>query len=102
MTARTSSIRSSSVAIPTSRSESPVPRLSNRISQENEARREKNCANAVSQNISFGDKARHEDQIKRAVADHLVGNPHIPATGIPGFRPHHRLLPPLVRAESLQ
>src|SRR5437763_15995520 len=50
----------------------------------------------------MGDKARHEDQIKRAVADDLVGNPHIAATGIPGFRPHHRLLPPLVRAESLQ
>ena len=39
MTARTSSIRSSSVGAPTTGSESPVPRLSNMIKRANDVRR---------------------------------------------------------------
>ena len=39
MTARTSSMRSSSVAIPQSRSDKPVPRLSKQITRQNEPSR---------------------------------------------------------------
>src|SRR6516162_10911972 len=54
ITARTSSIRSSSVATPATRSDRPVPRLSNRIRRENAARREKWCAHSgSSQNSSI-------------------------------------------------
>ena len=53
-TARTSSMRSSRVGSSSfdTRSESPVPRLSKRISRENEARRSRKCAIAGSSHIS--------------------------------------------------
>lgn len=45
ITARTSSIRSSRVAASVTRSDKPVPRLSNKINRENDASRRKNRAN---------------------------------------------------------
>ena len=54
ITARTSSMRSSSVGNPSvgTGSDRPVPRLSNRISRENEARRSRNLASPGSSHIS--------------------------------------------------
>ncbi len=46
ITARTSSIRSSRLAMPPMRSDKPVPRLSNRISREHPASREKKFAHS--------------------------------------------------------
>ena len=48
ITARTSSIRSSIVGTPTTRSDMPVPRLSSRIRRENDARRRRYAAIAGS------------------------------------------------------
>ena len=52
MTARTSSIRVSRLGAPLTRSDMPVPRLSNRMSRENEARRARDGANDGSFQIS--------------------------------------------------
>ena len=47
ITARTSSMRSSSVGTPTKWSDMPVPRLSNMIRRVNEERRRKKCSGAL-------------------------------------------------------
>ena len=52
MTARTSSIRVSRSAIPRTRSESPVPRLSKMMNRENDASRPKKAARGGSCHIS--------------------------------------------------
>ena len=54
ITARTSSMRTSRLGMSETRSERPVPRLSNRITRENEASRVKNRTSAgSSQNTSM-------------------------------------------------
>ncbi len=42
-------------------------------------------------NFEIGKKSRHEDEIDRAVADHLIGDPHIAASGIPGLGRFHKV-----------
>ena len=43
--------------------------------------------------LDVGNEARNEDQVKRAVADHLVGNVHIAAFRVACFRRCHGGLP---------
>ncbi len=40
-------------------------------------------------NFEIGKKSRHENEIDRTVADHLIGDPHIAAAGISGLRRFH-------------
>jgi hypothetical protein len=52
--------------------------LSNRMSRASPARRCKNAAYVGSSQVGaeVGDEGRYEDQVDRAVADHLVGDAH--------------------------
>jgi hypothetical protein len=39
--------------------------------------------------VEIGDEARHEDEIERTLADHLIGDPHLSAASVSGLdRPH--------------
>ena len=86
ITARTSSMRCSSVGSSSSgtRSESPVPRLSKRISRENEASRRRKRANdgSLPEVLEVRDPAHDEDEVERAVADDLVGDVHVAAARV--------------------
>ena len=66
ITARMSSIRASRVGSPTSRSESPVPRLSKMISREKEAMRSMLAGEArlLPLVLEVGDEARRSDQVE--------------------------------------
>jgi len=87
ITARTSSMRSSSVAIPAIRSESPLPRLSNRMSREKEVRR---CVNRVMGGglppmLNVRHKAGHAHHIEKPMAEHLIGDKDVAASRIMGL-----------------
>ena len=60
------------------RSERPVPRLSNRISREKLASRSKKCASVGSSQAAstIRHPAGDVQHVARAVADHLVGDRH--------------------------
>ncbi len=81
ITARTSSIRVSRFAIPATRSDAPVPRLSKMISRLNEAIRSKNAPRAGSSQSSstFENGPGHVDEIERPVTDDLVGDADVAA-----------------------
>ena len=90
MTARTSSIRSSSVGKVPSRSDRPVPRLSNRMRRLNALRRERKCdqVGLIPVMVEVRDEAGHENQIQRPLADDLIGYAEIAALGV--MRLDHR------------
>ena len=83
-TARRSSMRSSSVESPTSRSESPVPRLSKRITRLKAASRLHPVAveRILPGEVHVRDPARDDDEVERSVADDLVGNADVAALGV--------------------
>src|SRR5215471_6616006 len=83
ITARTSSMRSSRLAMPV-RSDSPVPPL-----VEHDEARERRQAPEVSGlvgvlplQLEVRDKGRHVDEVDRAVAEHLVGDVDLTATRV--------------------
>ena len=72
MTARRSSIRCSSVATAT-RSDRPVPRLSNMIRRLNDARRSKYLRSAVLPlQLEVRDEHRNMNEVEGAIADDLI------------------------------
>jgi hypothetical protein len=44
--------------------------------------------------VEIGNEARDEDEIKRTLADHLIGDPRLAAEGISGLDRPHEFLPP--------
>ena len=83
-TARTSSMRSSSVGRCATRSDSPVPRLSNRISREKprqpaEESRERRFVPEV---LEVRHPSHHEDEVDRAAAQDLIGDVYVPAARV--------------------
>ena len=42
--------------------------------------------------VEVGDEAVDEEQVERAVAEHLVGDAEAAAPGVPGLGPHGRSL----------
>src|SRR5438105_8839153 len=84
MTARTSSMRVSSVGAPLTRSDIPVPRLSKRIRRQNEESRSRNGAKLPIDQCSSRcrDVAGDEDEIERAATADLVGDVDVAASGV--------------------
>jgi len=39
--------------------------------------------------VEIGEKAGHENEIDRAMADHLIGDPHLAALCVSGLRRSH-------------
>ena len=72
------------LAMPCTRSESPVPRLSNRISRPSPPAGGRSDASAGHSHAGLerAHPAVHEDDVQRAVADHLVGD-RVAADGSP-------------------
>src|SRR6266446_7926258 len=52
-------------------------------------------------NFEIGKKPRHKDEIDRAVADHLIGDPHLAAAGISGLGRFHKVWGSSLRRASL-
>src|SRR5438034_6747293 len=103
ITARTSSIRCSSVGMSLTRSESPVPRLSKRINRENEARRCRNAAaRGSSQKTSRLDAQPGTSTRSRSLAEHLVGDVDVAAARVPGLGLHDTRYGTLVLGEAEQ
>jgi hypothetical protein len=50
-------------------------------------------ARLVPVDVQIGNEARHEDEIDRPVADHLVGDTDVAALGVSGLRQLHRHAP---------
>ena len=65
-----------------------MPRLSNRIRRENDARRlqEAREGRLVPEVVEVRDPAHDEDEIDRAVADHLVGDVDVAAARVVRLR----------------
>ena len=74
----------------------PVPRLSNTISRENEASRVRNRASRGSSQATstWETKPGHENEIDRAVTDHLIRDADRTAPGVPRLRLHHGIYTP--------
>ena len=95
ITARTSSIRVSSEGSRSSetRSESPMPRLSNRIEprEGGDPAQEVGEARFLPQRLDVGRPPHHPDEVERSVADHLVRDVD-PVGGlrVPRFGDRHR------------
>ena len=90
ITARMSSILSSTAAVSTDRSDKPVPRLSK------PAQRAKRYSldhvrtdGVVPQKVKVRDEPGDEDQVQRAVPDDLIGDRHLPALRVAGLRTGH-------------
>ena len=85
MTARTSSMRSSSVANPTSGPTDPC-----RACRTGSAARTKPSARRIGRprlvpgQLDVGDESRDTDKVERSFADHLVGDVHVSALGVSG------------------
>jgi hypothetical protein len=73
-----------------------VPRLSNMISRENEASRLRKRASRGSSRGDFhvGNETRHQNQVGRSVADHLISDADRAALGILRLQLHHSALQP--------
>src|SRR2546421_4050104 len=88
ITARTSSIRSSSVgrSWTLTRSDSPVPRLSKRISRLKEARRRKKRApeRLLPADLEVRHPTRDEHEVQPALSQNLVGDVEVAALHVPG------------------
>src|SRR5215469_7429752 len=83
ITARISSLRSSSVGTPATRSDRPVPRLSNRSTRMlGKTTQESSPACNLPDQLHVGDPGGRDDHIKRALAQHLVGDHDIPTARI--------------------
>ena len=74
-------------------SDSPVPRLSNRISRENDASRSRNARDprVLPLQLQVRDEARHEHEVDRPVADDLVGDVDVAALRVAGLRRHRHM-----------
>ncbi|WP_292241509.1 hypothetical protein [Mesorhizobium sp.] len=44
--------------------------------------------------VEIGNEARHENEIERTLADHLIGDPHVAASGVSSFDRLHEICPP--------
>ena len=65
-----------------------MPRLSNRIRRENDARRREEARERrlLPEVLEMRHPAHHEHQVERAVADHLIGDVDVAAPRVVGFR----------------
>ena len=83
MTARTSSIRSSSVGAPTLRSERPMPRLSNVISREKlgQPSVERRPDVVLPLDLEVADQAGDPHDVERTRADHPIRDVDIAGPG---------------------
>ena len=81
ITARTSSIRSSSEGAPVMRSDRPWPRLSKAMTwaKAGEAPQEGGVARQLVLELEMRDHARDHDDVDRPVTHHLVGDVHVAA-----------------------
>ncbi len=94
MTARRSSIRASSVGAPATRSDMPVPRLSNRRSREKVPSSLEPASEGrhVPPELDVRDEAGHVDEVERPASEHLVGDGDFSAPCVQGFGTHGRSL----------
>ncbi|MER9894325.1 hypothetical protein NKJ40_19980 [Mesorhizobium sp. M0119] len=44
--------------------------------------------------VEIGNETRHEDEIERSLADHLIGDPHVAAKRVSSFDRPHEVCPP--------
>ncbi|MER8612232.1 hypothetical protein [Mesorhizobium sp. M0435] len=44
--------------------------------------------------VEIGNETRHEDEIERSLADHLIGDPHVAAELVASFDRPHEVCPP--------
>ena len=93
ITARTSSIRvsRSGRCAGSTRSESPVPRLSKWISRAkpDSRRSSRAVARVLPVQLEVRQEPRHEHQVERALPDHLVGDPVVAAPRVACLRQPH-------------
>ena len=77
--------------MPATRSDNPVPRLSNRIRREKEASRRKNdaCRSFVQMSSTFETEPGTQTQVEGPVAQHLVGDRDLAALRVARLRPVH-------------
>ena len=96
-TACMSRIRSSRVGNPTLRSDRPVPRLSNRINREKAL--EHMCQRRKHPGvIQIGYRARHIDDIERAIAYRLIGDVQSVTSCVACARSHRTKIPRRINA----
>src|SRR5262249_7106320 len=94
MTARTLSIRSSRLAMPTSRSRPGAAFVEQDQSRKgSETGEEVRSLGRFPPELDVGYKTEHINEIERSAADDLISDPHIATLGIPGFRRFHSFLP---------
>ncbi len=94
ITARTSSMRVSSVAAPLTGSDMPWPRLSKRIRRENDARSpiERGHARHLPSELDVRREGRDVHEVERAVAHHLVRDRDVSAARVAGLGQHRRIV----------
>ena len=92
ITARTSSTCSSSGEAPATPSDIPVPRRSNTIRRANAAsrRQEPGHPRHLPRDLDVRQERGNEDDVERALAHHLVGDPQLTAAGVPRDDLHPR------------
>ena len=91
LTAKTSSIRCSSVKMAEVRSERPVPRLSNKMRRENEASRSRHRAadRILPDVVDVRYEAGHEDEVEGTLTHHLVGDVNVATLYVPSLGSIH-------------